>query len=141
MSIKLVIKTNLYYDARSEKHQIMHCKPSSLKKHALLYRMNLGNTTTPEEVLPPIGYRVQVAVFRTPSQRNIYCFELVSTGASYVGWMWTVNRRHPSSREERVVVRRLYSLVNNGANLRFPVLTTSGATVFPAGRLSVFVYS
>jgi hypothetical protein len=122
-------------------------KPSSLMKHALLYRMNLGNMTTPEEALPPLGYRVHVAVFCTPSQRNIYCLELVSAGVSYVGWMWIVNRRHPNSREQTVVVntevmvRRLYIVVNNGAHLRFPVLTTTGASVFPAGRLSVFVYS
>ena len=122
-------------------------KPSSLMKHALLYRMDLGNMTTPEEVLPPLGYRVHLAVLCIRSQHNIYCFELVSTGVPYVGWMWIVNRRHQNSREQTTVVNnevmvgRLYSAVNNGENLRFPVLTTTGATVFPAGRLSVFVYS
>jgi hypothetical protein len=117
-------------------------KPSSLMEHALLYRMNLGNMTTPEEVLPPLVCTIYVAVCCTPSQHNVYCFVLVSVGVSYVGWMWIANRRHSNSRQQTVVVntevmiRRLYSVVNSGAHLRLPVLTTA-ATVFPAENCSV----
>ena len=74
-------------------------KPSSLMKHAVLYRMNLGNMTTPEDVLPPLGYRARVAVFCTPSQHNSYCFELVSA-RRVVCWM-DVDRQQTSPKQPR----------------------------------------
>jgi hypothetical protein len=123
-------------------------KPSPLMKHALLYKMNWVYMTTPEKVLPPLAYRVHVEVFCTPSQHNIYCFELVSTGVSYVGWMWVVNQRHPNIREQTVVVntevtvRRLYSVVNNREHLRSAVLNHHRSDSFPCGaslRFCLFV--
>jgi hypothetical protein len=98
----------------------------------------------PELVLPPLVYAIYsyVAVSCTLSQHNAYCFELVSTGVSYVGWMWIANKRHSNSRQQTVVVntevmvRSLYSVVNDGTHLRHPVLTRE-ASVISARRLSV----